>query len=145
MHAVRGGLRRAYTAPGPDPPPPRQSCQKSSGTHPSRPPAHRAPVGAAGNGGGEIKVGGGLTWGEGDGGGGEGGTYPVVAPLSEVVHEEPQHVAVKHVGVVQAVLVPLQLVLLDHLRPPRRGGVKGVGGGSGPPPAAQGLGSHPPL
>lgn len=42
-------------------------------------------------------------------------TYPVMTSLSEMVHEEPQHVAVKQVSVVQAVLVSLPLVLLDHL------------------------------
>lgn len=42
-------------------------------------------------------------------------TYPVVAPLPQVVHEEPEHVAIKEVSVLQAVLVPLPLVLLDHL------------------------------
>lgn len=60
----------------------------------------------------------------------------MVTPLSEVVHEEPEHVAVEHVGVVQAVLVPLQFVLLDHLQPPKKfgggpGGLGGQGKGSG--------------
>lgn len=40
-----------------------------------------------------------------------------MAPLSQVVHKEPQHVTVKQVGVVQAVFIPLPLVLLDHLEP----------------------------
>lgn len=39
----------------------------------------------------------------------------MVPPLSEVVHKEPQQVALVHVRVVQAVLVTLPLVLLDHL------------------------------
>lgn len=39
----------------------------------------------------------------------------MVAPLPQVVHEEPEHVAVEQVGVVQAVLVTLPLVLLYDL------------------------------
>lgn len=41
--------------------------------------------------------------------------YPVVASLSQVMHEEPEHVAIKQVGVVQAIFIPLPLVLLNHL------------------------------
>lgn len=36
-------------------------------------------------------------------------------PRPEVVHEEPEQVALVHVRMVQAVLVPFPLVLLDHL------------------------------
>lgn len=41
--------------------------------------------------------------------------YPVMASLSQVMHEEPEHVAVKQVSVVQAVFIPFPLVLLNHL------------------------------
>lgn len=67
---------------------------------------------------------------------GDPSTYPVMASLSQVVHKEPEHVAVKHVGVVEAVLIPLQLVLLDHLGPGKVQGVRGLWGTqpSDPPP-----------
>lgn len=47
-----------------------------------------------------------------------------MASLSQVMHEEPQHVAIKQVSVVQAIFIPLSLVLLDHLDP------KGTGEGT---------------
>lgn len=38
-----------------------------------------------------------------------------MASLSQVMHEEPEHVAIKQVSVVQAIFIPLPLVLLNHL------------------------------
>lgn len=38
-----------------------------------------------------------------------------MSPLAQVVHEEPQHVAVKEFSVSQAVFIPFPLVPLDHL------------------------------
>jgi len=46
----------------------------------------------------------------------------MMASLSQVVHKEPQHVTIKQVSVMQAVLIPLSLVLLDHLEPKTVGG-----------------------
>lgn len=77
---------------------------------------------------------------------GDPSTYPVMASLSQVVHKEPEHVAVKHVGVVEAVLIPLQLVLLDHLGPGKVRGVRGLRGWGEPspltPPPTSLSGSH---
>ena len=49
--------------------------------------------------------------------------YPVMASLSQVVHEEPEHVAIKQVSVVQAIFIPFPLVLLNHLEPKRGRGL----------------------
>lgn len=43
----------------------------------------------------------------------------MVASLSQVMHEEPEHVAIEQVSVVQAIFIPLPLVLLNHLEPKR--------------------------
>lgn len=50
--------------------------------------------------------------------------YPVMASLSQVMHEKPEHVAIKQVSVVQAIFIPLPLVLLYHLEPKRVGDVE---------------------
>ena len=41
--------------------------------------------------------------------------YPVVASLSQVMHEEPEHVAIKQVSVVQAIFVSFLLVPLHRI------------------------------
>lgn len=46
-----------------------------------------------------------------------------MASLSQVVHEEPEHVAIKQVSVVQAIFIPFPLVLLNHLEPKRMRGL----------------------
>lgn len=38
-----------------------------------------------------------------------------MASLSQVMHEEPEHVAIKQVSMVQAIFIPFPLVLLNHL------------------------------
>lgn len=48
----------------------------------------------------------------------------MVASLPQVVHEEPEHVTVEQVSVVQAVFIPLPLVLLYHLEPNRVVGLR---------------------
>lgn len=47
-----------------------------------------------------------------------------MASLSQVMHEKPEHVAIKQVSVVQAIFIPLPLVLLYHLEPKRVGDVE---------------------
>ena len=50
--------------------------------------------------------------------------YPVMASLSQVMHEEPEHVAIKQVSVVQTIFIPLSLILLNHLEPRRVGDMR---------------------
>lgn len=42
-----------------------------------------------------------------------------MAPLPQVMHEEPEHVAIEQVSVVQAIFIPFPLVLLNHLEQKR--------------------------